>query len=126
MDNTVKICASTRTVPLSRRAILAAGALGIAAGLASALRVSAQTLPTLDRTAAEKPMNVNIAATDDTTARPTVVLVHGAFADASSWSGVIPLLRAQGVPVIAPANPLRGISADSAYTASLFSQILAP
>ncbi len=127
MDNTVKICASARTLTLSRRGILAAGALGIAAGLASALRVSAQTVPTLNRSDAEKSTNMNIAAQDDTaTAGPTVVLVHGAFADASSWDGVIPLLRAQGVPVIAPANPLRGISTDSAYTASLISQIPGP
>jgi hypothetical protein len=45
---------------------------------------------------------------------PTVVLVHGAFADASSWSGVIERLQAKGVSVTAPANPLRGIAADSA------------
>jgi pimeloyl-ACP methyl ester carboxylesterase len=41
---------------------------------------------------------------------PTVVLVHGAFADASSWNGVIDRLQAKGVPVTAPANPLRGLS----------------
>jgi pimeloyl-ACP methyl ester carboxylesterase len=59
-------------------------------------------------------------------ATPTVVLVHGAFADASSWSGVIPLLQAKGIPVIAPANPLRGIAYDSGYTASVFAQIEGP
>jgi len=58
--------------------------------------------------------------------KPTVVLVHGAFADASSWSGVIDRLQAQGIPVIAPANPLRGISFDSEYTASVFDQIDGP
>lgn len=57
---------------------------------------------------------------------PTVVLVHGAFADASSWNGVIPLLQAKQVPVTAPANPLRGIAHDSAYTASVFAQIDGP
>jgi pimeloyl-ACP methyl ester carboxylesterase len=61
-----------------------------------------------------------------TESSPTVVLVHGAFADASSWSGVIPLLQAKGMPVIAPANPLRGIAHDSAYTASVFAQIEGP
>jgi len=40
-------------------------------------------------------------------AAPTVVLVHGAFADASGWAGVITRLQAAGIPVIAPANPLR-------------------
>ena len=54
---------------------------------------------------------------------PTVVLVHGAFADASSWNGVITRLRDEGVPVTAPPNPLRGISADTAYIASVFAQI---
>jgi pimeloyl-ACP methyl ester carboxylesterase len=60
----------------------------------------------------------------DTT--PTVVLVHGAFADASSWNGVIERLLAKGVPVIAPPNPLRGIAHDSAYTAAVFEQIEGP
>lgn len=61
-----------------------------------------------------------------TTTPLTVVLVHGAFADASSWTGVIERLRARGIPVTAPANPLRGISIDSAYIASLFGQIPGP
>jgi pimeloyl-ACP methyl ester carboxylesterase len=54
---------------------------------------------------------------------PTVVLVHGAFADSSSWNGVIDRLLGQGVKVTAAANPLRGISIDSAYIASLLDQI---
>jgi len=57
---------------------------------------------------------------------PTVVLVHGAFADASSWNGVIPRLLAKGVKVTAPANPLRGISIDSAYIASVLEQTPGP
>lgn len=56
----------------------------------------------------------------------TVVLVHGAFADASSWTGVIPILQAAGVAVLAPANPLRGIEHDAAYTASIASQVPGP
>jgi pimeloyl-ACP methyl ester carboxylesterase len=56
----------------------------------------------------------------------TVVLVHGAFADGSSWNGVIQRLQARGVQVTAPANPLRGISRDSAYLASLLNQIPGP
>jgi pimeloyl-ACP methyl ester carboxylesterase len=54
------------------------------------------------------------------------VLVHGAFADASSWTGVIERLLARGVQVTAPANPLRGISYDSAYIASVLGQIPGP
>ena len=57
---------------------------------------------------------------------PTVVLVHGAFADASSWNGVITRLQAKGVPVTAPANPLRGITADSAYIGAVLEQIGGP
>ena len=56
----------------------------------------------------------------------TVVLVHGAFADASSWNGVIQRLQAAGMQVTAPANPLRGIAIDSAYIASLLNQIPGP
>ena len=59
-------------------------------------------------------------------AQPTVVLVHGAFADASSWNGVIPRLLAKGLPVTAPPNPLRGIEADSAYIAAVLQQIEGP
>jgi pimeloyl-ACP methyl ester carboxylesterase len=62
-----------------------------------------------------------------TTASPlTVVLVHGAFADSSSWNGVTERLQAKGVNVMAAANPLRGISHDSAYVASVFGQIPGP
>jgi pimeloyl-ACP methyl ester carboxylesterase len=57
---------------------------------------------------------------------PTVVLVHGAFADASSWNGVVELLQAKGVKVTAPPNPLRGIAIDSAYIAGVLSQIRGP
>ena len=57
---------------------------------------------------------------------PTVVLVHGAFADASSWNGVVELLLAKGVKVTAPANPLRGIGIDSAYIASVLDQVPGP
>ena len=49
----------------------------------------------------------------------TVVLVHGAFADASSWNGVIERLQAVGIQVTAPAIPLRGIAHDSAYIGQL-------
>ena len=57
---------------------------------------------------------------------PTVVLVHGAFADASSWNGVIPLLQAKGLSVTAPPNPLRGIEPDAAYIAAVLEQIEGP
>jgi pimeloyl-ACP methyl ester carboxylesterase len=57
------------------------------------------------------------AATPDpvTDARPTVVLVHGAFADGSSWSKVIPLLQAEGLNAIAVQNPLTSLEDDVAF-----------
>jgi pimeloyl-ACP methyl ester carboxylesterase len=63
---------------------------------------------------------------EQTDIKPTIVLVHGAYADASSWNGVIERLQSHGYTVIAPANPLRGVTADSAYTASLLNQIDGP
>jgi pimeloyl-ACP methyl ester carboxylesterase len=56
----------------------------------------------------------------------TVVLVHGAFADASNWAGVIPTLQAAEVNVLAVPNPLRGIDHDAAYIASVANQIPGP
>jgi pimeloyl-ACP methyl ester carboxylesterase len=58
-----------------------------------------------------------------TSAPLTVVLVHGAFADSSSWTGVIERLQARGIQVTAPPNPLRGIAIDSAYIAGILEQI---
>ena len=57
---------------------------------------------------------------------PTVVLVHGAFADAGSWAAVTQRLIQADVPVRAIVNPLRGVSADAAYVASAISQIPGP
>jgi pimeloyl-ACP methyl ester carboxylesterase len=59
-------------------------------------------------------------------AKPTIVLVHGAFADASSWNGVIAILEKDGYPVIAAANPLRGVKSDASYVASILSSLGAP
>src|SRR4051794_19238495 len=57
---------------------------------------------------------------------PTVVLVHGGFADASFWAPVIEALQARNVPVLAPANPLRGLAHDADYLASYVNQIDGP
>ncbi|WP_327588397.1 alpha/beta hydrolase [Nonomuraea sp. NBC_00507] len=63
---------------------------------------------------------------DATGAKPTVVLVHGAWADASGWNGVVSQLRRDGYPVIAPANPLRGLASDVAYLNSLLATVDGP
>jgi pimeloyl-ACP methyl ester carboxylesterase len=57
---------------------------------------------------------------------PTVVLVHGAFADASSFARVIPELLADGLPVVAPAVPMRSLAGDAAYIESVIRQIDGP
>jgi pimeloyl-ACP methyl ester carboxylesterase len=59
-------------------------------------------------------------------AKPTIVLVHGAWADASSWSRVIRRLQSDGYTVYAPPDPLRGIASDSRYLASFLKPIRGP
>lgn len=58
--------------------------------------------------------------------RPTVVLVHGAFADSSSWNDVIAALRSDGYPVIAAANPLRSLHADAEYLRTVLDSVDGP
>ena len=57
--------------------------------------------------------------------RPTIVLLHGAFADASGWNGVIEELQLE-YRAIAPANPLRGLTSDTAYIRSFLASIEGP
>jgi pimeloyl-ACP methyl ester carboxylesterase len=59
-------------------------------------------------------------------AKPTVVLVHGAFADSSSWNGVIEDLKRDGYPVIAVANPLRGLHSDAESVGSVLDSVPGP
>jgi len=58
--------------------------------------------------------------------KPTIVLVHGAWADASSWSKVITRLQHDGYPVVAPANPLRSLSGDAAYVQAFLETLDGP
>ncbi|WP_214474916.1 alpha/beta hydrolase [Mesorhizobium sp. dw_380] len=64
----------------------------------------------------QKPANV----------MPTIVLVHGAFADASSWNGVVEILEKDGYSVVAAANPLRGVANDAQYVTDIVSSIASP
>ena len=59
-------------------------------------------------------------------ARPTIVVEHGAFTDASGWDAVVGRLRRRGYDVLAPANPLRGVAADAAYLRSVLKTIEGP
>jgi pimeloyl-ACP methyl ester carboxylesterase len=65
-------------------------------------------------------------ATSSQDVKPTVVLVHGAFADSSSWNGVITKLKEDGYPVVAAANPLRSLSSDAASVKNLLASIDGP
>jgi len=58
--------------------------------------------------------------------KPTIVLVHGAFGDASSWRSVYDLLNGDEYTVIAPANPLRGLASDASYLEGLIDQLDGP
>jgi pimeloyl-ACP methyl ester carboxylesterase len=54
--------------------------------------------------------------------KPTIVLVHGAWADASSWNAVASSLQSEDFTVFAPTNLLRGVSIDAPYIASFLAQ----
>jgi len=58
--------------------------------------------------------------------KPTIVLVHGAFAESSSWEGVVTRLLSKGFPVVAVANPLRGVRSDANYVAKVVDSISGP
>lgn len=67
---------------------------------------------------------MNTASAQD--GKPTVVLVHGAFAESASWNGVLTKLIAKGYPTIAAANPLRKVKSDAGYVASILKGIEGP
>lgn len=81
---------------------------------------------TLTSTAGMGPASAPAAHAAERQERPTVVLVHGAFADSSSWNPVIDQLRDDGYRVVAVANPLRGVKSDADYTASVLKTIQGP
>jgi len=99
---------------LSRRQVLASGA---------ALAGSAALMATpfgADAAAATQ------AARPGPKVKPTIVLVHGGYADSSCWNGVIQELQQEGYTTIAGSNPLRGIPTDAPYIASLLDSISGP
>ncbi|WP_030384158.1 esterase/lipase family protein, partial [Streptomyces sp. NRRL S-241] len=99
--------------PLSRR-----HTLKTAAGAAAALTVAAA--PAASASAGGSGTGSGRAG------KPTVVLVHGAFAAASSWNPVIERLQQYGHPVLAVANPLRGLAHDAAQVASRLAAVPGP
>ncbi len=75
---------------------------------------------------ASSEVSVGTAGRAGAPGRPTIVIEHGAFADASGWDGVAGRLRRAGYPVIAPANPLRGVGSDADYLKSVLATIPTP
>jgi pimeloyl-ACP methyl ester carboxylesterase len=113
---------------MSRRAALGGlAAAGVVATLGARVASASVSKPSL--TSSDSPTTrggLMSQSTPSANAPLSVVLVHGAFADAGTWAGVVQRLQAAGLHVVATANPLRGLSEDSAYLASLVSQIPGP
>ncbi len=101
---------------LSRRQVLATGAAvaGSAALTATALGAESASAATAEK------------VSPGPTVKPTIVLVHGGYADSSCWNGVIGTLQHKGYPMVAGSNPLRGIPTDAPYIGSLLDSISGP
>jgi pimeloyl-ACP methyl ester carboxylesterase len=93
-----------------RRRPLAAGAVALAVAI---MAIAGSALASSHRTRPTQP-------------KPTVVLVHGGWADSSGWNSEVAALQRLGYPVIAPANPLRGLASDAAYVRSILRTIDGP
>jgi pimeloyl-ACP methyl ester carboxylesterase len=109
LEEIVMSSARPRPLGLRARALIAllVGVLTLTATTASAT--------TLDRDRAGKHA-----------VKPTIVLVHGAFADSSGWNAVAGRLLEDGYPVIAFSNPLRGPASDGEYLRQFLSTITGP
>ena len=109
-------------------------AKAVSAASIAVLAVSVLTMPPSQARVTPEPATGAITQTPDEGAgapsradrRPTVVLVHGAFADASGWNDVSLRLLDQGYDVHAWANPLRGLTTDAAYLRDYLSTITGP
>jgi pimeloyl-ACP methyl ester carboxylesterase len=75
---------------------------------------------------AARASTVQSAVTSHGRAKPTIVLVHGAWADSSGWDAVVGRLQRLGYTVDVPPNPLRGVQQDSAYLRDFLSTVSGP
>ncbi len=111
-------------VPLSRRRLLTyAGALS---GIALLSACTAPMLVVQPETIAPEGQGEMNMYHRNNSEKPIIVLVHGAFAESSSWDDVIRRLQAQGYTTIAAANPLRSLSGDAAFVADILDNLEAP
>ena len=109
-------------------AVAAALCLSALVAVPSANAAAASPLSAIGRMSVATKAAAGTAPSTVSTAavKPTVVLVHGAFADASGWSAEIGYLTKLGYPVMAPANPLRGVASDAAYLDGVLATIPGP
>jgi pimeloyl-ACP methyl ester carboxylesterase len=105
---------------IPRAAGLITAVAAVAAVSAAALTASASAQP------AGPAAHTAARTASRTGPKATIVLVHGAWADASSWTPVIERLQRAGYTVDAPPNPLQGLTYDSEYIASYLKQIKGP
>jgi pimeloyl-ACP methyl ester carboxylesterase len=88
----------------------------LAALLTMALAIGAGAIATAGSSAAARPHGP----------KPTIVLVHGGWDNSTGWNAVVEKLQRRGFPVIAPANPLRGLASDAEYVSSILDTIEGP
>jgi pimeloyl-ACP methyl ester carboxylesterase len=111
----------------SRAATVSAALIAVLALLLSfAVSSSATSATTSTGASAVPSLQKAAAAGTHKGTKPTIVLVHGAFADSSGWSKVADKLSKRGYPVLAFSNPLRGPSYDSAYLKDFLSTVPGP
>jgi pimeloyl-ACP methyl ester carboxylesterase len=101
---------TARNINPRRRRPVAAGAVAVALAI---MAIAGSALASSHRARA-------------TQTKPTIVLVHGGWADSSGWNSEVSALQRRGYPVIAPANPLRGLASDAAYLRSILHTIDGP
>ncbi|PMR61740.1 alpha/beta hydrolase [Verrucosispora sp. ts21] len=107
---------------LSRLVLAAATTLGAIAGVVAFTVSSSTAVPT-----STASLNIQLAhGGPKVVKKPTVVLVHGAFADSSSWNDVVVRLQRDGYPVLAASNPLRDLASDAAYVRSVLDSVGGP
>ncbi|MYV97818.1 alpha/beta hydrolase [Streptomyces sp. SID3343] len=115
---------STTTQPCKRRSSWRTAGVALSALALTTIPITAHGADT--GRAATSTGTHPASATTHNGPKPTVVLVHGAFADASGWDDVVTRLIHDGYPVRALANPLRGLASDSAYIHSFLNTIPGP
>jgi pimeloyl-ACP methyl ester carboxylesterase len=113
--------------PVSRRQFIATlAATSVAVSAAAEFVQEASAAPSASHANAGPRPTLDQVTPGDAPGAPTVVLVHGAFADSSSWNGVVARLLAHGYSVVGVANPLRSLKIDADYLASVLNGISGP